>query len=299
MSRDHDDERDEIIGNFIKQALTERDRKRGTLGDLKAIAAEVGLDERDLAKVDKAAQAHFDRGSGYGRHGRFDEAIAELSVSAALRPTDPKVTLRLAEAYAGRWRAKRDRDDRTEAERLAKRCVELQPGFEPAFALLESLDQDEDVPVADGPPRARSSKGLVATIVVGGLLGVVLLSSRGHKDRPRATEPTATGRPVELSLVAGAAYAGMTVQLERSREMTKEHVYCAEGDVTPPPGAPPPSSVPLKLEMHDGAGAVLASDLFTAWPCPKHPGAFHFHRDNPMDARLARAVLSVQPIGGR
>jgi hypothetical protein len=298
--------------DYIRQALEVQQGENAADDappDLEAVARELGMSDADMAQVEQVAKEHLERGSGYCRHHQWDEAIAELSTAAALRPTDVGTLHLLAEAYAGRWRGgSKKLSDRAEAERVAKRCIELKPDYEPPFALLEELDAKPEPAAVIAPVServARQTKIIPAIlgsvmVAVAGIVIVVIMSGSPSRGKSSGGGSAVAGRPIPIRLNAPPEFAGMTLQLDRSRIIPDEVICCVQGDVTPAGDAAASlASIPLKLDLIDSSGKVAATDQFTAWPCSKHPGAFNFHRDNPLVPRLKEAVLTVQPIGAQ
>ena len=153
--------------------------------ELKDIARELGLSDADLARADRTAQDHLSRGRGYLDHGLLDDAIAELRSAVVLRPLDAGMMLALAEAFAARFAARSDPDDRQEADQLAKQALELDPALQGAFALRRQLadagTSGSASAAAVGEQATSRSPLLPLLLMAGGavaavaLVGVVLL----------------------------------------------------------------------------------------------------------------------------
>jgi hypothetical protein len=311
----NDSEREQMVRSYIEQALRVQsgENQGEELPDLDAVARELGMTDLDMAEVKQAALEHFERGSHYCRHRQWDDAITELKVATALDPRNVPALHLLAESHAGRWRENDARADRGEAERLAKRCIDLQADYEPAFALLENLKagpaKPMTMPIGSTPASAarvtRIGISVAAMMVILGIgMGAFFFmkasrstSAVSFASSSSSTPAAGTGRPIPFRLKTPAQFSGMTAQLDRSRIINSEEIYCLQGDVTPAGGGDSVEGIPMRLDMIDSTGHVVSTDQFTAWPCSKHPGSFNFHRDNPIVPGLREAILVVQPTG--
>ena len=132
----------DLLNNYIGRVmeLTSQRNETITKEELHDIALDVGMSEADLAAADKAAESHFVRGKNYLRHKLWDDAIEQLNNALVLAPVRTDVVFSLASAYRGRWDARRKKADGLEAQRLAKRCIELEPHHNESFEMLAELE---------------------------------------------------------------------------------------------------------------------------------------------------------------
>ena len=168
-------ERDQLVKTYIGRVLSLQQHKKEQLQqeELKAIARELGLSGDEIAEVEKEASDHFERGQGFVRYARWDDAINELKEARSCSPLRLDILHELALAHHSRYKEKQQRSDREEAQRLAKQTLELNPKHEPSFALLNALDQK--------PSSKSSSIGaalLLGLLIVPVIAGVGYLSSR-------------------------------------------------------------------------------------------------------------------------
>jgi tetratricopeptide (TPR) repeat protein len=299
----NDSDRDRIISDYIRQAMDIQNGKSSDIPDLNDVVRELGMTDEEIAQVHASAREHFERGSGYCRHEQWDDAINELKIATALDPMSADALYMLAKAYAGRWEEKKHKDDRAEAERFAKRSIDLKPNNEDAFALLERLNghtpQAKAVTSAQGAmKRVWIMVGVFAVVILGIGVGifttvssVVSTSVNSVKDIGKSTAFTVKGRPIPVSL---AGQDGATLQLDDARLYPKDNTCCVRGDVTPTSDMAEAKGIDLELDLIDSSDNVAETDRFTAWPCSKHPGSFNFHRDNPIVPRIKEARLIVQ-----
>ncbi len=206
----------EILSSYVARVMEVGAQRNSALKDeeLREIAIELGMSEADLQAADKAAADHLTRGQGYLSHQLWDDAIEQLQSAASLAPARTEVVFALAEAHAGRWSVRRQQQDKLEAQRLARRVIDLDARHAEAFKLLAELESEGDDGSEKGSKRAvvprrrgRSPKrgrvvslGQMAVIgVISALLGLVVLlfidPLEGWMMRPLPTQPTVESVP--------------------------------------------------------------------------------------------------------
>ena len=166
-----DDE--QILHDYIARLLAMQDEREEWLGesDLKTVARDLGLSDEDLARLDAVTEGHRQRGKNFGRHGAWDEAISEFRQATVLDPFDVPLLYELAVAHASRWEEAEDLEDRTAAERYARRCIELDPNHQASYELLTALKKPMERPAK--PANVRSA--LLFRIVAVALFGLAAL----------------------------------------------------------------------------------------------------------------------------
>lgn len=176
------DRRHKTVDRYVQRVLALRDEQtaEATAEELRAIALEIGLDEDDLAAVERSAADHFTRGEAYLEHERYADAITELEDAVALEPRRIEWLHALACAHAGRWRETGEVTHRNRAEALARRCLELDPRHSASIAVLDALDAAPErpagpaaAPPVTAPPVAASRPTRSKTLLLGCLLLVL------------------------------------------------------------------------------------------------------------------------------
>ncbi|MBD2461942.1 hypothetical protein H6G89_12885 [Oscillatoria sp. FACHB-1407] len=202
---------DQIVRQYIERVTALRDQRR-ELPDakmLQAIAQDLGMTQADLMAAEEAAQLSTQRGLGYLRHQRWDDAIAEFTNAVALQPTQVETLHGLALAYKERWTTQHKVADQQEAIRLTKQCLELDPNHEASFALLNDLDR----PL---PPARRTKSnrgwrypaliGVTTVLVIAGLISYLTVKPSEPSDGTTAptiesvTTSDATEQPDEVEV---------------------------------------------------------------------------------------------------
>lgn len=172
-----DDER--LLQGYLARLMTLQDEREAWLeeADLEDAARDLGLTADDLARLEATVGGHRQRGHQFLQRRLWDEAIDEFRKATALRPFDAELHHALAEAYTGRWRAAGAEADRTAAERLARRTLELDTDHRAAYETLAELKRQRTTSGGPSPSSIRLSKALLMGLVVaiGLALAFVLL----------------------------------------------------------------------------------------------------------------------------
>jgi tetratricopeptide (TPR) repeat protein len=291
-------DRERIIRDYISQAMSIHSGGDDEIPDLKGIARELGMTDEEIVGVERAAREHFERGMGYCRHSQWDGAIEELTIATALDPSNVDALYALASAYAGRWQETKNKEDRAEAERLIKRCIDLKPDNDAAFALVEQLSgRTPQAKAVANAQFAGRRMGVVFVSVAIGIMGMaagiffVSQSGKNGGTSSSSSSSSTKGRSIPVNLVA---QDGATLQLEDALLYPDESVLCVKADVTPAAGSAAANSINCELDIIDSTGAVAEKDRFTAWPCTKHKGSFYFHSDSPIVPKIKEARLIIQ-----
>lgn len=192
-----EDER--ILQDYIARLLSMQDERDEWLGedDLKAAARDLGLSDADLARIEATTEAHRQRGHRFSQHDAWDDAIAEYRKAVTLDPFDVSLVHALAVAYASRYEETGATADREEAERYARRCIELDPNHAPSYDLLTALKQSAaTTPTTPAAPKAAALVIAVGMVVLGvGAAGVFFLNTRPTPPEAPPAPPTATPAP--------------------------------------------------------------------------------------------------------
>jgi len=233
---------DEVLQPYIERLLALQSERAESLtaAELREVAYDLGLTDADLEAAEESAEKGLQRGLGYLQHGRHDDAVRELSAAAALAPERTDILQAAACAHRDRYRARGHAEDRSKAERFARRCLELDPTYQPSFVLLNELDgtaAETVTPEVPGPIRNRNAllaamllAALIAFVVA--LLVVRLPPPAGGAARvavpevlssappvapqpPQVVVPDAPAAPVEF--VVPEALAGLKLSARRSK----------------------------------------------------------------------------------
>ena len=232
------EEESDILSSYVERVMALSAQRSSALSpeELREIALELGMSEDELAAADEAAEGHLLRGQGYLSHKLWEDAIEQLGSAAALAPMNVDMAFALAQAYAGRWRAKNDKEDCLEAQRLTRRCVELDPRFDQAYELLADLDEELDDYVAEPA----------------GTLTVTAKARRGRVRNPSRRRKPAS--KAQLAIVALLAALLSSVGLFYFDPMGLHHQQPAVEHTTtiirerppePKPPTPSPSPTPI------------------------------------------------------
>lgn len=156
----------------VERLRTHRDTQLND-DDLRNIARELGMSEADLAAVDAEIQDRCNRGQRFAERSLWDDAVRELGEALILAPNRVDLIHALAVAHHGRYRAHTNASDRKAADDLARRCIDLDPKFQPAYDLLGALSQ----PAA--PKPSSSNTGTIVALVAVVFVGLIAVAVVG------------------------------------------------------------------------------------------------------------------------
>ncbi len=132
---------DEDLDKYLKKAqevLNSKNEDYLSKKDLQDIAQKLDLDLQEIAQ---AKQDYLTRGDNHLRFGNYKEAIDEYEQLLLLDPKDPKSVYGLAKAYLEKWHQDGKKNDKEKALAHANNCIEIDPGFQEAYAIVGELKQ--------------------------------------------------------------------------------------------------------------------------------------------------------------
>ena len=271
-----DDE--QILHDYIARLLAMQDDRDEWLeeNDLKAVARDLGLSDKDLERLDAVTEAHRQRGKNFSRHDAWDEAISEFRQAAALSPFDVPLIYELAVAHASRWEENGTLEDRQTAERYARRCIELDPNHQPSYELLTALKKPAQEAVATASPKIAI---VAAAVVLLGVLGAAVAfltvqQTSSSPDPPPIVEPSPTPNPAptppdvsdpsEVQIPIRLVDDGQALRLDVQRSLFNRYddafsytLHAALHNETDEL-----HRLRLKLTLHDTDGTVIQTKYF-------------------------------------
>lgn len=184
---------DDVVARYAARLMAVKASRDAFVDDatLTAIAKDLGMSDADLAAVADVAAAHMARADGYRAHGRLDDAIVELDHAVDLQPRSVAALFALADALGARANANGNDVDRARARALAKAVLDVDPGHQPSFALLNALDGKKKKPMRGPRFFVAVAAAVGAVFAPFAIVGAVILS-RDHvppieKRKPRGT----------------------------------------------------------------------------------------------------------------
>lgn len=274
-----------ILQDYIARLLALQDERDAWLdqADLDAAARNLGLTERDRARIGEAVTAHRERARRFSQHDAWTDAITEYRQAVVLAPFDVELMHELAVAYASRFEENHAPEDRAEAERYARRSIDLDPTFEPAYALLAALDAPRPAPqVAASRARLLVALGAAVSVLVAGGIAAALLVSEPGTPAPVVTEPPtevpATAPPAaqrQRDLPVTFDGAGLRLDVQRALFNDYDSTFALTLYGTLGVEDEELHRLRLRLDLLDANGAVLLTDVFEArstYEPPLRPG---------------------------
>lgn len=205
---------EEILRNYLERVVALQNEQRHALqiDDLKGIAREIGMSDDDMLAADRAVEGYIERGLRHGLHGRWNDAIMELSDAVALNPANLRALYGLAAAYKEQWMASGNADDRLQAAQIARQCLQLYPDHDPSYVLLNELDSSRATTESrPGRPQRTLASGLVLIPFMIGLVALLWVffsdSDPVVPDTPPTPVPASTSRVEEKGSGTGTAMA--------------------------------------------------------------------------------------------
>ncbi|MEM7018021.1 MAG: hypothetical protein AAF512_11875, partial [Pseudomonadota bacterium] len=147
-----------------------------TQDELKDVAQNLGMSEGDWEAIQATFDAHLERGLGYLKYDNWEDAIAELDQAIILNPSHLAALFGLAQAQQKRWEATGDEVTKNKAEVHAKKCLDIDPGHDPALRLLSELKQPKTSTNLPEPLHRQSQKKASRRmLIVGATVGLLVL----------------------------------------------------------------------------------------------------------------------------
>lgn len=277
----------DVLSDYIERLLAiEGEGQRALDGDdLKRVAKELGLSDEDLARVDQAVDDHLTRGQNFLTRGLVDEAVEEIHQAAVLRPFDKDIATQLARAYLGQFQQSGDREARAQAQRSARRAIEIDSSYQPAFDVLAECAR---------PPGGskRTVVALAAVALVGGGAAIAWFGQGSDNAEDsgatssivatgQTSDPTHAGAPIATPVEDRAAalvankpqveiplalvddkQTGLTLNVQRSRlnrYSGKSFSYEILGTITAGPREL--RLLQVRLELRSSGGDVLHTEF--------------------------------------
>lgn len=129
--------------SYIERVFQLREERKHdlTLKELKVVARELGLTDKDFDAAESKAQEHLDLARTYGTSGRHAEAAKELRASLTLRPLHSETTSELASQLFALSQKEGSSTHQNEAELIARACLRKNPHNTQALTVLTAIDE--------------------------------------------------------------------------------------------------------------------------------------------------------------
>ncbi len=164
----------ETLQAYLQKLLSIQDKL--TPQDLRRLAREMGLSEREWQLLQDECQDHVQRGMGFVRYQNWDDAIAELNQAHAINPLHPEALDGLAQAHQARWQTTGRESDREKAISFANKLLQEDPRHEASLQRISELKQPAMVhrKISAFPLRGLAVLILGLLIALGGGLALFL-----------------------------------------------------------------------------------------------------------------------------
>ncbi len=286
--------------------------------DLKQLAFQMGMDEEDWQRIQRALQAHLERGQGYCRYFNWADAITEFKHVITLNPNHIEALYGLALAYKNLWLESRQIRHQERASFYAKKCLTMNPKHDAALRLVSELKLLSSTSQLTLKQKIASVS--TATVLFAMVIGVAVIlfgADRGvslAKENKEAIQQRITTEPIEVQIVKTQNVPVFFVENEENISLNVEQSalrvfedalgYEFKGalNIT----QKPISSLKIQLELLNAKQEVLLSELIDALKLNDSPAQVgdalpfkiqDFYRDVEIDPKkIASVRLSVHEI---
>jgi len=219
---ENETQNDDALRRFIDRLEAWPDDEPPSPAELRALRREIRLTQDDREKLEILADNHVRRARSAAAGGAYDQAAAELSRAAQLRPLDPRPRVELADLYLQRSLERGyGRNDRQKALRLARKALDLNPSDPDAKAFLRDYRRMNAAFVGARYRRYRLPI-LVAFLALSALawwqrdwvIDLTRPSTAAIPDAPASLPPDDPGGPRDVPVEApGLAEGGLTADI--------------------------------------------------------------------------------------
>ena len=133
---------DDALARFARRVVAVQEERKSAVDEelLRAIAAELGMDDAALAAARAEAESRKLRARTLRQAGQIDRAVDELENVCAFNPLDLDAQRLLADALHTRALRTRSVEDHARAKGLVLGVLEVAPADTEAAALLNAID---------------------------------------------------------------------------------------------------------------------------------------------------------------
>lgn len=135
---------DQILQNYVSQILKlQQERTEAPLQteELKRIAENLGLSENDWQHIQSTFDASLARGKSFVQYKSWENALKELQFAVKINPIHADALYYLALVHWQRNRKTGKKREAKQAEKYARRCVQINYQHEAALKLISRLEK--------------------------------------------------------------------------------------------------------------------------------------------------------------
>lgn len=165
---------DNSLERYIKRVLEiqEQHKHRAvTEAELKQIALDLNMTEKELKQIDEEFQGHFDRGIGFMKFKNWQSAREELEQALDLKPYHANTMLMLSATFQQMFYKSGQVELKNNALALSRRCIQQNAKNLDAYKIITELEGDKTA-----VSKPQNENGLIASI------GRMLPSSQGKRN---------------------------------------------------------------------------------------------------------------------
>jgi len=145
------DEKQQKLEQFIRQILEIQNKEKSPIlktNDLKNIVLEMGMTESDWQLISETFNGYALRGKGFLEYKNWEDAIKEFEQAHTLNPYNTDILYGLALSHKNLWHQTNMSTHKANAERYAKMCININPKYKEAIALISEIKQPKNQHIA-------------------------------------------------------------------------------------------------------------------------------------------------------
>lgn len=257
------------LEKFIETLMNMKDQRKSVVynnNQLREIASDAGFSDSDWLEYQNEIQKQIDAGEAFLKHNNTEDAISHLSRATALNPYNLRANAGMAEAYKQQYLHTQQSQDKENAIRYARICLEIDSGYSPAYALISDLKRSKH-------PTSLNNKWLIP-VAIGLLIFLLILyffistsspqKNNGQEDIPEKNIPvqtvektteTAPGIPV---IYPESPYLTFETQSSELNNYNTSYNYRLDAYIIP--HGVVIDALKLKVELMGSNGKVLMTD---------------------------------------
>jgi LemA protein len=168
---------DDALDRYLKKLMElkfNRQEKRYSEEDLRQIALDSGLSEKEWEQAQQRALSQKKRGQLHIEHTNWTDALEELEAASALLPNDAEAHVLTAKAYLNRATIERREEDLLQADYHLDEALQIDEKYEEAYALKKQLATRRQLLHTNTTQHSNNRK-LILGMVLGGIALIVII----------------------------------------------------------------------------------------------------------------------------
>jgi len=166
-------DKDTILQDYIHKMYdlqTNRKDEVLTTNDLKQIALDTGMSEKEWAETQQIFEAHLKKGSGHTMHKNWQEAYKEFQQASVINPYSIDAVFGLANSSTELWKQTGNNTYRETATEMVDRCQQISPAHAPSLGLMSKINSHKQS-ITTGKKSEKRIQILALVVII--VLGII------------------------------------------------------------------------------------------------------------------------------